>query len=284
MAMIAERKPAPMEFLLKRAARIWPLYVVCTTFALVFFLALQKNMGFSSLSDAYFKSLFFIPITTASWKITPLLFPAWTLYFELFFYLLLGSFLAISRARAVNLAMFALPCLVLLSRSFDFTSSMLFLEFLLGMIVWKLRPASGLVSRRTFAIVMAGSFLTLCLLEYVGNSHRSALFISESHYRVVAYAPVGGLIIWASLGVNIQPATSSITRWLVRAGDESYALYLTHAFVVYGFLYISPIESRTVLSQMYVLAAGIPLALLLASQVHRYVDAPIQSALKKRLS
>ena len=284
MAMLAERKPAPVLFLIKRAARIWPLYFICTTAALVLFLAGHKNMGLGSLDVAYVKSLFFIPTILPNWKITPLLFPAWTLYYEAFFYVLIAGFLAIARLWAVNLVTLALSIIVLFSLHFDFTGPALLLEFLLGILVWKFRPQSGVISEKAFGIVVVGSFLALCLFQYFDNSHLGGYYFHKNLYRVIAYAPVGAVIIWTSLGVNIQHSTSAIVSRVIKIGDESYALYLTHAFIVYMYVYISPIESRTFLAQTCVLATGLPISILLASQVHRYIDAPIQSALKKRLS
>src|ERR1044072_6327459 len=113
-------------FFLRRLARILPMYWVTTTFVVIYLIA----------------SYFFIPTTRPDGWGTPVHGVAWTLNYEMFFYMLFGCFVFLSRRRMVLVLSTIFIALVLAALAFGpfpnpwaFWSYALILEFVLGMVL-----------------------------------------------------------------------------------------------------------------------------------------------------
>jgi peptidoglycan/LPS O-acetylase OafA/YrhL len=72
-------------------------------------------------------------------------------------------------------------------------------------------------------------------------------------------------------------------KWLLEAGDASYALYLSHTFIM---PFLGNVMKRMHLTGIPALAAAIVLGLGIsfpvALLVHRYVEKPLMNSFKKR--
>lgn len=216
------------RFLRKRLIRIVPLYWGLT--GAVFLIALLVPGALeSTTSDPghLLKSLLFVPFDKAGRGHYPLLFLGWTLNYEMMFYLLFAMALTMSQRNRAGLAAMLVFGLFGLTATWaeDFPlvvyGDPIVFEFCMGMIVFLLlaRPdgwaANALVAA---AAVAAGLLLVEPGFRSPGVDPRVGLTCAVLLYGMLAF-----------FGRVAVPAA------LVLLGEASYALYLTHPYVVNGF-------------------------------------------------
>ncbi len=229
---------AALLFGIKRLARIWPPYAVVLLFwiwltvgGLAFFQQ-PGNPGF------FLKSLLLQPVDLSNPPFFGLLFPlAWTLMFEMYFYLVFGLSMLLGRWRWLGLAAWMGLTLVWLPRSlgavgFDVTAKLalpgylnlmanpIIYEFLFGVLI-------GLLYRQPWARLPNTPLAWQLLLVSVG----AVLWYPFSHAGL-RHGPTywGGLLALMVLAMALASKRIAFTppRWLVWTGTVSYSMYLTH--------------------------------------------------------
>ena len=229
MLVTTTKKPlSPLKFLELRVVRVVPLYwlmtllmVGCAALIPYEFKTLQVSV------PAVVKSLLFIPYDSLSFPgyPWPLLVPGWSLNYEMFFYLVFALALFIPmRWRVVSL-LATLVCLVLAGLMIGpspaespilwvYTSPAL-LEFAGGIIVghlW-LRQALRVPLGVSIAAIAVGCFL---------------LFMRDGLPFMSYTLPVGAFLTVAGC---LHPKIGALnSRLLLKLGDASYSIYLTHIF------------------------------------------------------
>jgi len=89
-------------FFLRRLARILPMYWITTTVVVTYLIATYGNLEAAGAPLSYVAaSYFFIPIARPDGYGTPVHGVAWTLNYEMFFYMLFGCFVFLTRRRMV---------------------------------------------------------------------------------------------------------------------------------------------------------------------------------------
>lgn len=227
------------DFLLRRFARIWPLYALATVAWLT-----VDHRGFGWLSNwppfkALLLSLSFQPVDLEK----PLYFSAslplgWTLNFEMYFYLVFGLCLLAGRLRWLALAGWILLTVVLLPAfkrdltldvltNFRFPIAYLnlmtnpiILEFLAGVAIGWLYLQDWFVLRSP-AVARHLAFLALCLAVWAGWSG-VVDFHGPTKWGAVAALMVLAL---ALAGKTVELVPPGVLVWL---GTISFSLYLTH--------------------------------------------------------
>lgn len=227
VATTAGRETRPAAFMRRRLLRIVPLYWMLTS-AMVS-VSLMVPGTFSSLvveTDTFFKSLLFIPHFSASFpdQVLPLLAPGWTLNFEMYFYLVFALSLVLPESRriAALVAFFgASAALGWVFGPFDtawgqtYTSPLL-LEFVAGALIAR----AWLAGRLNLSVHLS---VAAVVLGFV-----ALLFVDMG---------VEGLseLVGASL-VVIGALNKTLAGWrhelLLKLGDASYSIYLTHLFTL----------------------------------------------------
>lgn len=266
MAIVTERAITPGAFLLARAIRIVPLYWLCTL-----------ALAVASRSDPWrvIQSLAFWPHEDGKGNLWPVLVPGWTLVYEAFFYLLMAAMLiGPPRWRLPGMGAL-LALLVVAGRVWDPSgpagrtySDPIMLEFLAGMLLhaaWR----RGWVARGWPGLALAGLGVGLLLLQ--------AAWPAPLLPRVLLWGGPALLIVAGALGME---AGRILPRWraLSWLGDASYALYLTHGFVLHRVdTLLKPLPAPVAVS----LAMAACIALGLA--VHQFVERPIGTWLRDRL-
>jgi exopolysaccharide production protein ExoZ len=228
LATTAGRQTRPVAFMRRRLLRVVPLYWMLTS-AMVW-VAVVVPGTFKSLvveADTYFKSLLFIPHFSASFpgQVLPLLAPGWTLNYEMYFYLVFGLSLMLPESRRI-------PALVLY-----FCASVA-----LG---WLFGP---------FDTAVAQAYTNPRLLEFVAGALTARAWLS-GRLNVSAFLSVAAVIVgFVSLvfgeiivveGLNafvgaslivIGAVNKTMAGWrndlLLKLGDASYSIYLTHLFTL----------------------------------------------------
>lgn len=231
----SNRRIAPIDFWRRRIVRIVPLYWVFTTLIVVVMLVMPHLLQ-TGRFDAYHvaMSYLFLPAEhPVTGMMEPVVIPGWTLNYEMFFYLVFGLFLfASTRVRffapaAILIALAAIGASghVTPQSVLGFYTASIVLEFLFGMIVGVMIVRGDMLARIPFAVAMAlaigGVLLLLLPLHDVFRAAPRVLLSG-----VPSLALVVGVV---SMEVRGRLAH---WPWLVRLGDASYSLYLSHAMVL----------------------------------------------------
>jgi exopolysaccharide production protein ExoZ len=222
------------KFVARRLIRIVPLYWIATSYVLwavleagSFNLPMTMSQDVNVSMTWVLASYFFIPIPSPTGG--PLLVIGWTLNYEMFFYLIFAIAVLFDRTRAVLFATTVLMACVLiapwwadrLSFWVRFTDPLM-LEFVMGMwIAVALRSGLRLSLPLSALFVLAG-----CAAIY---------FVPSSGAQDMARAMrwgCGFAMILIALVCSYRQARSSLWKPLILIGEASYAIYLTHWFVV----------------------------------------------------
>jgi exopolysaccharide production protein ExoZ len=281
MNLLIHKLPATGEsslvFLANRAIRIFPPYWFFTILIVLAFAVSRGkyNLGFLSGNPSSDSVRFLASILLLPQGQPPLLGVGWTLIHEFQFYLLCGLsvFLGINR-RLPELLLAISVLAVALSLSdisvlHGYALSTFNIEFLFGALAFKL----GKTVTRIFPVLqIAAALLCFFLLSRLLDSGISAEMTSI--VRPVGSGLVGLLIIAGLIGADDKYAFSKsvIGVALMRIGDASYTLYLSHWFVlsIMGKLFaLVPASSIAVVAAWHLLSviAAIALAVFLAERV-----------------
>lgn len=263
----------PVAFLWRRFLRVAPLYYLFTTLMVVVVVAMPhgaKDTGFEP--GQIMASYLFWPWERADGRIAPVLSLGWTLNYEMFFYVLF-AFALLTRRSLSTLAglLFAWVILGLFwpkaPVAIGFWTNPLILEFLFGMALarmWQrgmVRPDIGL------ALLAMGGGLALMV----------ALHGTDLPRFVAAGLPA--MLIVAG-GTLFCPASSCVT-WKGRIlGDASFALYLSHRFVLRALtLILIPVLPATLGGALIFAAIAVAAALVVSVFVHRLIELPLLATL-----
>jgi exopolysaccharide production protein ExoZ len=214
-------------FLRHRVLRIVPLYWLLTTLKFAAVLggsawALRSETDFSYVAASYL----FLPVVDHAGHFRPLLPVGWTLTFEFLFYMIFAIAIAL-RVDALRMLATILTCIaaVALLRSETWPAwTLLFdaivLEFLLGVALANALSTGWRLPPQIAACALTGGFAVLLLFEPPDPNLRFIV------WGLPALAIVAGAV---SLERELSP---SIPKTMLRLGDASYSLYLSHGFVL----------------------------------------------------
>jgi exopolysaccharide production protein ExoZ len=221
-------------FLMRRIARIVPLYWIATTLYVTIALlapALVNQNYMNSLFVA--ASYLFIPLARPNGVIQPVYELGWTLNYEMFFYGLfaIAMFLPLRWAGLALLAtlgalvaagQFAAP----IPATIAFWTDPILLEFGFGVLIglmctWRIQL--GAFARASLATVGIAA-----LILAAAHPDTTRLLPRPLVYGLPAALIVAG----AAFRSNGDMPKSTLVWWGAMAGDASYALYLFHPFVI----------------------------------------------------
>lgn len=265
MVYIAKPTDTFGNFFINRMRRVIPLYWFFTLLMgaiLLFLPTVFKATVFDM--QALLLSLGFIP----HWSLAraneawPIVAPGWSLNFEMYFYLIFATSLFLSSRYRIAFITFVITSVFLIAQLFNngesaiahfFAKSMVF-EFVLGMLLavaWKrgfrLKPSTA-----SWLLLLA-----VCLF-----------FLKLPIPRIFEYGIPSLLVVTACLFVQIKEY-----RIGVLLGDASYALYLSHIFVLGVLRVILPplLGDGEVAAYLFVLLSLI-ICTVASVFVHLYVD------------
>ncbi|MGI4718772.1 MAG: acyltransferase family protein [Janthinobacterium lividum] len=233
-----------LDFLVRRFARIWPLYAVVTLIYLT-----VTNKGLAWLTDwpqlkNLLLSLSFQPVNLEHPPFFDVTLPlGWTLNFEMYFYLVFGLCLLARRQRLLLLAgwialtVLAIPALkrgltldVLTNFRFslaylNLVTSPIILEFLAGAAIGWLYLQDWFVLRSQ-AVARHLVLLAVCGAVWGIWNGWLANFHGPTQWGAVVALTVLALALAAK---TVELAPPAVLVWL---GTISYSLYLTHTTVL----------------------------------------------------
>jgi len=225
-------------FLIKRFARIWPVYVVVALLGVL----IEKGPSWFLAQDhlvAMAKSLLFLPVDTAKPPYYDLPFAiGWTLNFEAYFYLVFSVAMLLGRLRWIaffgwlSLTLIALPLaktgLVSLDVQTDYGFHLGYLNQMTNPIIWDF--AAGVIvghvyrSRVTFSGgLVATNTAFLAVVAAIWGIYSG---IVDFHGMAKWGAPAALAVL--TLAVVSKGRVLHVPRVLMWLGDISFSLYLVH--------------------------------------------------------
>ncbi|WP_316890918.1 acyltransferase family protein [Ralstonia edaphi] len=244
---ITPNAQAGMSFAVKRFSRIWPTYVVLTILFWSLVTLADKLVGatFPYSIGSIVRSLLFIPLTMDS-SPAPIfggavLYPGWSLNYEIYFYLLLTICLFFGRFRWHTLLMILTVTLVGLpllnghhptldiankngySSYLALVSSPLIWEFGAGVVI-------GLVYLSNVKIQSKGTAVFLC---FFSASLVIWILLSKAFWGMGMEGWGWSLtLMFLCLALSSKTVQIPAPRALVWLGDISYSLYLVHPLIL----------------------------------------------------
>lgn len=278
--------PTASTFLIRRMFRVVPMYWIFTTITVVISLTASATKNHSETGLGYIiSSYLFYPALREDGHITPALGVGWTLNYEMFFYVIFATCIAVRGRNAWNLAVLAMVALVcfgtLLPNAFSplwYWTRPILLEFCAGLSLgycfvrgWRLPTPAAAV------IVLFG-----CVWWYIGTSYPNPM---DSYMRVEMWG-IPALLIVSGFMLTRIPIGDLIPAWLsrlaIRVGDCSYSIYLCHMFIVrilmIGINRTSPaLRNETVLCVLILVVTSIMFAYL----AYRFIEVPLTAYLDR---
>ena len=290
---VGERLPrggfAAADFMVKRVIRIVPLYWLFTFMMAAVLVLMPSRVEEGPLTaTALVKSLLYIPFAQpGSGAVRPILGQGWTLHYEMFFYILFAGAIAVTTRRylwtSVGLAaLMLLGAVAPLPVPLAFVCTPFLMLFIVGMTLAHFHerlPAHGTgVTLLLFAAAIAWAGL------FPHGADNDILF-RMAQRGVPAIAMVYAILHWRT-----PPA------WLTGGavpvlGDASYALYLSHPFVVNACLILFA-KLHLGIGLVFLVVASLT-ATSLSVGLFRFVEVPVlklltdqyrHSALGRRLA
>ena len=277
------RPGASVDFMQRRLVRLLPPYWFFTTLTLAAMLIVPRYMTLSEiLPTQVLGSYLFMPALNAQGRPFPVLVLGWTLEFEMLFY----AFFAIGLCfrRIIGIAIVAILILATSALNFHFPLPMplafwadpILLEFLFGIGIAMAYRRGIRLNVWTAALVTAVGIAALLWLQVNGYPN------SGWRYRFL-WAGLPSTLICASIAlVPESPRPGVFKRALVLLGDSSYALYLSHPFVL-GAVAVVVLRIGLADPWAYIVVAG--MACVVASVAfHLLMEKPVHACLSKRVS
>jgi len=268
--MMLSTESSSQNFFIKRIIRVAPIYYIFTLG--IFFIALIAPSVFN-ITTANFsqlvQSLLFVPFDNNGVGHYPLLFIGWTLNYEMYFYLLFALALRFSPNHKDIVVTVLLSFIFLLTQSAvslplaAYSSSIVF-EFVLGIIVYHAyRNKSAikaliLISITVFSLVLAKDFNGRFFDLGIG----AALFVYASLYALSK--------------VNL-PAYVGVL------GGYSYALYLTHPYIIQVFDKVLGWFGLSIMYQITALMLSLLLVNVIAFLTWQRLEVPLTAYLRRRI-
>ena len=284
------------RFVAKRAARIWPLFVVVTPVALVVEHGIHGFVDPSILLP-YLEGLLFIPHNPSASGIyfQMAVGVAWTLCFECYFYLLFAACMLFGRWRYVVMAAWFALTLVVIPlvrgnyslnvasqplvewlRYANLAINPIVWDFIIGMIGGWLYAADFKIarSRTIYAMVMVS-----CVLLLMGWNRMGMMDFFGPHGWG---APMTILFFGAVMLAKVDAL--NVPAWSVWLGNISYSLYLVHVYVFEILQRVASVIPMGQSTANTVLFVSRPIVAVICAWVtFRYVEAPISTWARKGL-
>lgn len=273
------RKEAPGQFWRRRFIRLVPLYWLFTSLMVATLLLLSRHVRSTEFEIwNVISSYLFIPSARPGGRIAPVLSLGWTLNYEIFFYFIFGLCLMFDRKKGLALLVVFFSGLIAMSAfsplSFTplrFWGDSIILEFLAGVALGIMRERGMLKPHLPIAMAMLA--LGIILLISAANLDLP---------RALKGGIPATLLVYAALALP-EKLDAAIPAPLILLGDSSYALYLSHRFVLRSMTILFGIIALPAQWELYgYVAATLSGAIILSVCVYRLIETPMLRALLGR--
>jgi exopolysaccharide production protein ExoZ len=222
------------QFLLRRIARIAPLYWVMTFLTAILAISMPSLFLHTSFRwDEFAASLVFLPYkNSGNGGVEPLLKLGWTLNYEMFFYLCFAILIGIASWRRVALLSLMFGILTVVSVALRppyppmiFYGNPVTFEFVLGCAVGT-AYLKGWLSHIPLQVSLVLGLSGLALLI------AGSIVDDQLHSRELFRGIPSAIVVFSCIAVEGRALFKN--QWLHKLGDATYSIYLTHLFTLLG--------------------------------------------------
>jgi peptidoglycan/LPS O-acetylase OafA/YrhL len=214
-------------FMIRRIARVAPLYWLVTTIMIALFFATGSRMWRESGWGAMAASYLFLPATNPEGATFPMLVTGWTLNYEMAFYAVFALFIGFSRGVALSLTAGTIVGAVALGLALK--PSSIALAFWTDPIIFEFVAGIGLFAAWNHGRLALGPFARKALVVSAIVALALQAPYGAGHWRALIWGGPALMLVAAALPSRGEGAGS---RWAELAGDLSYATYLVHLPVI----------------------------------------------------
>jgi peptidoglycan/LPS O-acetylase OafA/YrhL len=276
------RPAAVPGYLFRRAWRIYPTYWAAMALSAAVSWAL---LGWNPL-DAETLRQWPAWLTPAPGG-NPVIGQAWTLTYELMFYLVFGALLLLPpRAAAAGLGAWAVVTAgaLLAPAPTDpwakLPVSPYVFEFLGGCAVaWFAGRGARGWERTACAVALA--WATVGIVIVASGAEPYGLAMAGDRLRVLVFGPPAVLVVYAAVAAEGR-WPRRVPRWLLRTGDASYSLYLVHYVAVIAAVVVGMKTPHTRLPHLAGLALTLAAMLALGFAFYALVERPLLNLARGR--
>jgi exopolysaccharide production protein ExoZ len=267
-------RPHPAwTFARDRIVRIVPLYWIVTTLKIVAVLGAPALASRTTLDPLYVAgSYLLVPVRDITGVIRPVLPVGWTLTYEMLFYILVATALLLH----TRLTWVCVPVLLAFA-AFAFAAPVgsfantIAVEFLFGVAIGSAVPRLQSLHPAIGIVVGVIGFALLLTVPVVSGL-----------IRPLTWGIPAACIVAACVSTELS-VRRHLPRWLLAAGNASYATYLTHGFVVPVVFILC---SRSIPLDWAGLGATIIVSLVVSAVVgqvtHHLIEQPLLLRLRTR--
>jgi exopolysaccharide production protein ExoZ len=276
---------ATRVFLLRRVARIVPMYWAATTILLAYLLLQYRDIGAATGGSSWgyvVASYLFFPTVRGDGSDMPLLSVGWTLLYEAFFYLVFGLLIVLPRRRSIAVIGGLLCVVVVLGivfrppYPFAYWFNPIILEFVCGMaIAIAYRDGFRLPRWAVWALLAAG------LGALAWSWSQGQAFGPQSPWRFPLWGLPAVAIVAALTLTRVPVSRNAFWRVFAFLGDASYSLYLFHTLTLtLPRLVLTRWIDPAAAPWLYV-AAMLVAALLPGILIYLFVEQPLTKTLQR---
>ncbi|MEN7536094.1 acyltransferase family protein [Aurantiacibacter flavus] len=273
--------PSATEFFKSRLVRIAPIYWILTLGVFSIAIFFPNLLGSTQANFSYlFKSILFIPYERQDGSVFPILFVGWSLNYEMFFYTIFSVFLALFggiRRSVIAASTFIVALVVVVSLTnpapvpVAFLGQSIILEFVFGMWI------GYLANRQPSATIKWAQWILLAAIVWLV----AYMFAWPSGPRWIL-AGVPSVIILVS-ALSLERSGIVVTNSKVQLlGASSYAIYLSHPFVLQGISKLVP-PLTSISATIALVVTGFAVALATGVAVHLLIELPVVRYLKRTI-
>lgn len=260
---------SPLSFMLRRITRIYPLYWLCCAATILIFAAgFLKHDAMSSYDKL--ASLLLLPSHGMYLAVS------WTLVYEIYFYAVFAVTLlfrsALFSAAATSIVITGFVLLGSAGAGGTFLANPIPLEFCMGLwLAWTFLSLEQKATRWPFHPIVALFGFGVLAVAPLWVHHATTGGLSGLP-RVAAWGVPAALIV-ASL-LNLAAPKGALPRFLLLLGDASYALYLTHQFVMDGYAALIKRTALRHFDQVLIVPLVVLTAVAIGIAAHLLVERP----------
>jgi exopolysaccharide production protein ExoZ len=275
-----------LRFLERRIIRVVPLYWIISSIVLMKFWLLKLNPHLANYSFnvqtpfAYVAASFlFIPYRNSIGEIEPLLAAGWSLSFEMFFYLLFATALAL-RLNIIRFLTVAIVSLVTIGLFYKPTwpvfivlTQPIMLEFLAGTLIGHLIIKGYKIGPLLCFAMGAGSVAALLMVTGKANELR------------LLQMGIPAALLVLCIVMQERRLGALCPAWMLVLGDISYSLYLVHMLVIA--VIVKPLAmiagSNSWLTELLATIALLCASILTSLLLYRFVERPLNNIFRRKL-